>query len=239
VWASDAEPRADFTPMALPVEAARGADRIDAHILVQSRRIDPATGAWEPWRDEPAIEVHAPLSREGSGRFLADTSPTLDARIRTAFHERVMVWLDAARPVGIRHGRGTLAGTEWADACIGVAWELRERGTVRRRMRFWWHGGAANPSFGWTNEVEDVPALLRLAAMAERGEPPVGWTVAIEGDAEAAARAIPLDAATVPAARWWQGHGEWPVELEFGGRQATPRLFRREPVSPAGTRADP
>lgn len=232
VWDSAADPRADFTPLVVPVPAAREADRIDARILVQARTWDGAGGNWRDWRDEPPLEVHAPIARGAAEAFHADPSPELDTAIVRTFRERVVAWRDRGRPVGMRHLRGTFAAPAWADLCIGVAYELRERGQVRRRTRFWWHGGSSSPQFGWITELEDRDALLRLADAAERGEPAEGWTMAIRADPDAAAFALPFDADPLPAARWWPGQAEWPLDAEFGGRYAPPRLFRPEPVTP-------
>lgn len=237
VWDSAADPRADFTPLVVPVPAARDADRIDARILVQSRTWDGAGGAWREWRDEPALEVHAPLARGAAEAFRPDPSPELDAEMLRTFRERIVAWRDRGRPVGMRHLRGTFMAPQWADLCIGVAYELRERGEVRRRTRFWWHGGTSSPQFGWITELEDRDALLRLADAAAGGGAPEGWTMAIRADPDAAAFALPFDASPMPAARWWPGEGEWPLDVEFGGRNAPPRLFRPETVTPPA--ADP
>ncbi|MFO0962726.1 MAG: hypothetical protein U0625_07435 [Phycisphaerales bacterium] len=244
VWSGEStrSPRSLNAQLRLP-EGSEESTQVAGRLLLETRRFDRAANAWEPWKEHPPLDFTGAIARLPDPQLATDESEALQSTFAEAFGNPITVWDDADRPVAVRYGPTRFIASEHADLLVGVVLELCEGDQVRRRTRFWWHGGNPDPRHEWETTLEDIPALQRLAAAAReaakaqrtgpRGGAVVpGWTLVIRGDRETALRAIPFAGTAIAPARWWKGEVRLPVEAQLAGTPAPTRPIRREPLAP-------
>lgn len=242
IGAGEAGVRAEPGSAAIEAGPISGDGRLRADFDFEVRRGEPEGGDWGAWEPAGTLAVDVAVEPIPEGTPADVSGPDFDAAVARALEPPMILWDDPARPVAFRinlwqlgevaavHPEEPSAPAAHAGStAFGIVAELREGGTVRRRLRLataTWH-----KHHSWMLELEDAPALARLRALATAAGGTAalpGWTIELRSDRRAAMTAIARTPAREGATdeRCWSGTVVLPATGAVVSEPAPQRSYR-------------